>query len=59
MGRSPAGGPAFARATYRARDRIERLVNRLEQSRRAATRYEERAGHHAAMLTIARALMRL
>jgi transposase len=50
-----AGAP-FERAAYRGRDRVERLVNRLKQHRRA-TRYEKRAAHHAAMLTLAAALL--
>ena len=43
----------FDRATYRQRNRVERLINRLKQNRRIATRYEKRAGHYLAMLTIA------
>jgi transposase len=46
------GGP-FARAIYRTRNRIERLINRLKQFRRVATRYEKRAENYRAMLTIA------
>ena len=48
---------AFDRATYRERNRIERLINRLKQHRRIATRYEKRAVHYAAMLTVAAALL--
>ena len=33
--------------------RIERLINRLKQFRRIATRYEKRAVNYLAMLTIA------
>ena len=47
----------FDRATYRGRSRVERLANRLKQYRRVATRYEKRAGHYAAMLTTAAALL--
>ena len=47
----------FDRAIYRERNRVERLINRLKQHRRVATRYEKRAGHDAAMLTVAAALM--
>lgn len=43
------------RGAYRERNRIERLVNRLKQSRRIATRYEKRAAHYLAMLTLAAA----
>jgi transposase len=32
---------------------VERLVDRLEQFRRVATRYEKLAGNYLAMLTIA------
>ena len=46
------GGP-FDRAIYRTRNRIERLINRLKQFRRVATRYEKRAENYLAMLTIA------
>jgi transposase len=49
------GGP-FDRAIYRMRNRIERLINRLKQFRRVATRstrYEKRAENYLAMLTIA------
>lgn len=45
-------GP-FNRALYRTRSRVECLINRLKQSRRIATRYEKRAEHYLAMLTIA------
>lgn len=43
----------FDRAAYRERNRVERLVNRLKQHRRVATRYEKRAVHYLAMLTLA------
>ena len=45
-------GP-FERAVYRTRSRVERLINRLKQSRRIATRYEKKAIYYLAMLTIA------
>jgi transposase len=45
-------GP-FDRETYRSRNRVERLINRLKQFRRVATRYEKRAENYQAMLTIA------
>ncbi len=48
---------AFDRAAYRDRNRIERLINRLKQYRRVATRYEKRALHYAAMLTLAAAIL--
>ncbi len=46
-------GGAFDRAIYRTRNRIERLINRLKQFRRVATRYEKRAENYRAMLTLA------
>jgi transposase len=36
---------------------VERLINRLKQSRRVATRYEKRAAHYLAMLTLAALLL--
>lgn len=47
-----AGG-AFDRAIYRTGNLIERLIDRLKQFRRVATRYEKRAENYEAMLTIA------
>lgn len=49
--------PAFDRAVYRERNVIERLINRLKQWRRIATRYEKRAANFEAMLTIAALLL--
>jgi transposase len=46
-------GGAFDREIYRTRNRIERLINRLKQFRRVATRYEKLAENYRAMLTIA------
>jgi transposase len=43
---------AFDRAIYRLRNRVERLINRLKQFRRIATRYEKKAENYLAMLTI-------
>ena len=43
----------FDKAAYRKRNVVERLVNRLKQFRRIATRYEKRAVHYLGMLTIA------
>jgi len=45
-------GP-FNRALYRLRHRIERLVNRCQQFRRLATRFEKRAANYQAMWLIA------
>ena len=49
--------PRFNRGLYRERNRIERLINRLKQFRRVATRYEKRAENYLAMLTIAAILI--
>jgi transposase len=43
----------FDKEAYRQRNVVERLVNRLKQFRRIATRYEKRAVNYLAMLTIA------
>jgi transposase len=45
--------PAFDQTAYRERNVVERLINRLKQWRRIATRYEKRAANYAAMLTVA------
>jgi transposase len=45
--------PRFDRAAYRTRERIERLINRLKQFRRVATRYEKRGHFYLAMVTLA------
>lgn len=45
-------GP-FNRTLYKERNCVERLINRLKQFRRVATRYEKRAVNFLAMLTIA------
>jgi transposase len=48
-----APDPAFDREAYRERNVIERLIGRLKQWRRIATRYEKRAANYLAMLTLA------
>jgi transposase len=45
-------GP-FDRRLYRQRNKIERLINRLKQFRRIATRDEKRAANYLAMLYLA------
>ena len=45
--------PAFDRDAYRERNVVERLINRLKQWRRIATRYEKRAANYLAMLQLA------
>lgn len=49
-------GP-FDRVIKRTRNQIERLINRLKQFRRLATRYEKRAENYRAMWTIAAILL--
>jgi transposase len=44
--------PDFDRNAYRQRNRVERLINRLKQARRVATRYEKRAANYLAMVHI-------
>lgn len=47
----------FDRATYRLRNAVERLINRLKQFRRIATRYEKRAANYLAMVRIGMLLL--
>lgn len=47
----------FDPATYRQRNRVERLIGRIKQYRRIATRYEKRASSCLAMLTLAAILL--
>lgn len=49
--------PTFDRGAYRRRDRVERLINRLKQFRRIATRYGKRGVNYAAMLTVGMTLL--
>jgi transposase len=49
--------PRFDRAAYRRRNLIERLINRLKQFRRIATRYEKRALNYLAMVHIGMLLL--
>lgn len=44
--------PAFDREAYRRRNIVERLINRLKQYRRIATRYEKRAANYLTMVKI-------
>jgi transposase len=43
----------FNQQLYRQRNIVERLINRLKQFRRIATRYEKRAVNFSAMITLA------
>jgi transposase len=49
--------PNFDRTAYRRRNRVERLINRLKQFRRIATRYEKRATNYLAMVHISMLLL--
>lgn len=51
------GGGPFDKAIYRLRNRVERLINRLKQFRRIATRYEKLADNYMAMLHIGAILL--
>lgn len=42
----------FDKAAYRERNKVERLIGRLTQYRRIATRYEKRAANDLAMVTL-------
>ncbi len=42
----------FNQGLYRERNQVERLINRLKQYRRIATRYEKYAVNYVAMLMI-------
>jgi transposase len=44
---------SFNKSCYRKRNIVERLINRLKQFRRIATRYEKRAANFSAMITMA------
>lgn len=47
----------FDREAYRQRNIVERLIGRLKQCRRIATRYEKRAANYLAMVQIAAILL--
>ena len=49
--------PGFDREAYRQRNIVERLINRLKNFRRIATRYEKRAVNYLAMITIGAILL--
>ena len=44
--------PDFDKAAYRERNKVERLIDRLKQYRRIATRYEKRVPNYLAMVTL-------
>lgn len=47
----------FDREAYRERNLVERLINRLKQWRRIATRYEKRVVNYGGMLTLAAVIL--
>jgi transposase len=47
----------FDRAAYRLRNKVERLINRLKQAQRIATRYEKRGDNYLAMVHIGMILL--
>jgi transposase len=47
----------FDRATYRLRNRVERLINRCKQFRSLATRYDKRAASYRALWVMAMILL--
>jgi transposase len=51
--------PTFDRTAYRERNVVERLINRLKQWWRIATRYERPATNYRAMVNIAVILLQL
>ena len=48
---------SFDCTSYRERNRVERLFNRLKQHRGIATRYDKRGDHYAALLLLASILL--
>lgn len=44
---------SFDKQIYRKRNIVERLINRIKQFRRIATRYEKRAANFAAIIVLA------
>lgn len=49
----PPENPDFDREAYRRRNAVERLVGKLRQFRRVATRYDKLDAHHLAFVQIA------
>jgi transposase len=45
------------REVYKQRNLVERLINRLQQFRRLATRYEKRSANYRAMWVLAATLL--
>lgn len=50
MHSGPGRPPTCDEQKYERRNVVERLVGRLKERRRVATRYEKKAGHYKAML---------
>ena len=55
--REPRRGVRFDRAAYRERGRVERTINRLQQHRAIATRYDKLEETYHALLVIAAILL--
>ena len=55
--RNECGKGPFDREVYQQRNLVERLINRLKQFRRLATRYEKRGANYRAMWVIAATLL--
>ena len=53
----PQRGVRFDRTAYRARNRVERLINRLKQHRAITTRYDKLKETYHALLIIAAILI--
>jgi len=51
--RRPGRKPAFCRETYRRRNVVERCIDRLEQWRGIATRFDKRGVNYRAMVVVA------
>ncbi|KQO72203.1 transposase [Methylobacterium sp. Leaf88] len=49
--------PDFDKAAYRQRNKVERLIGRLKQYRRIATRYEKRVANYLAIVTLGMAML--
>jgi transposase len=47
----------FDRESYRERNKVERLINRLKQWRRIAARYEKRVNNYSGILMLAAVIL--
>jgi transposase len=53
QGEYPPEAVGFDKALYRQRNVVERLIGRLKENRRIATRYEKQADSYRAMILLA------